>query len=401
MHPPPRTQRSFIVRPIDPIRRIRRWHTYLVVWSVHRVAGLGAALLLVLLSMTGSVLVLHHEVERWRGAPYRITTATVPDGAPEWNAMIERAASLAPPGYRAYRLMPPAEPDETVHLMFLGPDGATRWSAFADPRDGALLWHGPDQALLTPWILRLHMNLRLGPWGYAVTGAVGGALVLLGLTGLYLHRDGLVAMWRRPPWRRRAGARALLRDLHTWTGVVSLYFSLVLGATGLAFAILILPGQLRKTPPTAPAFALAELTPLEPLVEAARAALPGQELLRITLPATGDAPVRFLLLDRTAPVWAKFSTVDFDPRTGALTQVRNGRDASTKQKWRAIVAPLHFGFYGATWVKWAYAVGGLAPAVLAVTGSAIWWRRSRRKLQGSAAPASPARDAGPAAMLNR
>jgi uncharacterized iron-regulated membrane protein len=45
-----------------------------------------------------------------------------------------------------------------------------------------------------------------------------------------------------------------------------------------------------------------------------------------------------------------------------------------------MLAPLHFGFYGATWVKWAYFIGGFAPALLALTGTALWLARRRTSL---------------------
>jgi hypothetical protein len=52
------------MRPLEPAQRIRRWHTYLVVWTMHRCLGLAVGLVILLMSATGGVLVMHHEVER-------------------------------------------------------------------------------------------------------------------------------------------------------------------------------------------------------------------------------------------------------------------------------------------------------------------------------------------------
>ncbi len=46
-----------------------------------------------------------------------------------------------------------------------------------------------------------------------------------------------------------------------------------------------------------------------------------------------------------------------------------------------MLGPLHFGLYGAPWVKWAYFIGGLAPGLLAVSGTVLW--RIRRNAQKS------------------
>jgi uncharacterized iron-regulated membrane protein len=50
-----------------------------------------------------------------------------------------------------------------------------------------------------------------------------------------------------------------------------------------------------------------------------------------------------------------------------------------------MLAPLHFGFHGSPLVKWLYAVGGFAPAILAASGTAIWLLRTRKKPAASVA----------------
>ncbi|MCB1106289.1 MAG: PepSY domain-containing protein, partial [Cephaloticoccus sp.] len=60
-----------------------------------------------------------------------------------------------------------------------------------------------------------------------------------------------------------------------------------------------------------------------------------------------------------------------------LLRVRDAREATPGEKLRAILAPLHFGFYGATLTKWLYAIGGLVPGLLALSGTMIWWFRRR------------------------
>jgi uncharacterized iron-regulated membrane protein len=83
-----------------------------------------------------------------------------------------------------------------------------------------------------------------------------------------------------------------------------------------------------------------------------------------------------LLLHRDAPVWRKFSRIEFDARTGNVRTIRAAANNSAGDQFAAMLAPLHFGFYGATWVKWAYFFGGLSPALLGLTGLLIWRLRS-------------------------
>lgn len=364
---------------LSPGQRIRRWSLWLWLWRVHRWLGLGLGLVIVVVSLSGSLLVAHHELERALFPERRVVPAPAP-GA-ERAALVpivQRLQAEAPAGFRPLRLEPGGAPTASDKIVFVGPDRTSRWSAFVDPWTGAVLWRGPDQAVLTPWLLHLHMHLHAGKWGYVATGLAAVALTFLGLTGLWITRDRLAVLLRRP-WRAGTGARRIAGDVHKWTGLASIYFTLVLGATGVWFAVLIVPGLFRPEAraPLAPPFDLAALAPLEPALATAARTFPDAELARLIFPWDAGIAVQVRMLHRAAPVWEKFSRADFDPRTGALLRVRPAREAGPGDKLASILGPLHFGTYGAAWVKWLYVVGGAMPAVLAATGTAVWWWRRR------------------------
>ena len=375
------------MRAIDPAQRVRRWHTYLVAWALHRVIALGFGVVILLMSATGGVLVMHHEIER-RVEPARHVIDVPPHARRVPIAPLVRtiAARHAPTGYRPLRLMTAHAPNESEKLMFVAPDGRTRWAAFVNPYTGAVLWHGSDQALFTPWLLALHMHLHLGGWGYIVTGLAGVSLFLLGLTGLYVYRDGLRALWR-PPMRLNRGWRFRWSDLHKWVGIVTIYFSLVLGVTGALYAATTAPGQIAAPRPSAKPFDLEQLTAVEPALQRTRERFPGSDIIRVSFPASEKAALLILVLHRDAPVWAKFSRMEFDPVTGAVRAIRDAAAATPREKFSAVLAPLHFGFYGSALVKWLYVIGGFAPAVLTVSGIALWFVRTRKNA-GTRSPAS-------------
>ncbi|MBI2514015.1 MAG: PepSY domain-containing protein [Opitutae bacterium] len=359
--------------PLAPETRVRRWHAWLVVWRVHRWLGFLAGALTVLLSATGSLLVVHHELEARlerdrRFAPEDATLASAP-----LRDVARQVAALAPPGYRLLRLLPADEPDAAHQFIFAGGPDNQRWSAFVAPRSGRVLWHGADQALFTPWLLGLHMQLHAGKAGYVATGLAGIGLTLLGLSGLYLHRERWRGLWRAP-FRPSRGWRVALGDLHRWIGIAAIYFPLVLGVTGTIYAVT----SLRAKPPVAAdPPSIATLAEFEPMLATARERFPDAEVLRLQFPADRSGPVVALVVHRGNPPWQKFSRLEFDARTGALKRVRAAEAATPREQFASMLAPLHFGFYGATWVKWAYFVGGLAPALLALTGWGLAWIRRR------------------------
>ncbi len=361
--------------PPEPARRLRRWHAWLVVWRVHRWLGLGFGALLVLLSATGSLLVVHHELEHAFEPDLHVAPIAPADAfRPALADLARLAAASAPTGYRLFRVMPAAGPEGTHRIVFRDPDEPVRWDVFVEPATGRVLWSGPEKNRLTPWLLGLHMQLHAGRVGYYVTGVCGVALALLAFTGLYIHRDRFTQLWRHP-FRLRLGWRVAFADLHKWIGVFTLYFPVMLGLTGALYCLSILTAAT----PAAPAkpFDAARLAPLEPMFATARAQLPGSEVFRAQIPAAEGGVVSVLLLHRAAPVWQKFSRVEFDATNGTLRSVKAAADAPFWAQFRAMLAPLHFGLYGAPWVKWAYFVGGLAPAALALSGTVLWWIRRR------------------------
>lgn len=357
-----------------PETRLRRWRGWLLVWRVHRWLGLALGGLIVLLSATGSLLVVHHEIEA-RLERDRRTAAPPAAGQPTLPLadVVRAAIAAAPDGHRLFRLIPGETPRSTHKVILLTPD-AKRWTMFVDPFTARVHWSGPDQTLFTPWLLALHMQLHAGRAGYIATGAGGLALTVLALTGVYLHRDRLRSLVRQP-FRLRFGWRVALADLHKWVGLVALFFPVVLGITGTFYAWISF--EAKKPAAALSPLAPAGLAPLEPMIAAAATRFPGAELLRLQFPAEADGAVTVLMLHRANLPWQKFSRVTFNTATGAVRSVQAAVDLPRAAQFRSLLAPLHFGFYGAAWVKWAYFVGGLSPALLALSGAALSWSRRR------------------------
>jgi len=342
------------------------------VWRVHRWLGLVDGALLILMSATGSLLVVHHEIERIVERPLHVASVRSGAAAVPLPEVIRTVAAAAPEGYRLFRIMPAATPGDTHRILLRDRDTGTRWTALVEPASGRLLWSGPDLSLFTPWLLALHMHLHADRAGYVVTAIAGIALMLLALSGLYIHRDRVAQLWRHP-FRLSLGWRVAVADLHKWVGLFALYFPVVLGITGTIYCVSAVGAA--PASPVATRFDPAQLAPLEPMFARARECLPGAQVIRAQFPAQAGGKVAVLLLHREAVVWRKFSRIEFDAATGALRAVHAAHELPAGAQIRSMLAPLHFGLYGAPWVKWAYFVGGLTPALLAATGAGIWWLR--------------------------
>jgi uncharacterized iron-regulated membrane protein len=78
--------------------------------------------------------------------------------------------------------------------------------------------------------------------------------------------------------------------------------------------------------------------------------------------------------------------VTFDAVTGSVREVYDLRRQSFLTRLDSASGPLHFGYYGGILVKILYALLGLTPAFLSLTGALLWWRRKGVKSPAARRP---------------
>ncbi len=94
----------------------------------------------------------------------------------------------------------------------------------------------PDVLAATEWLLDLHDNLLAGPQGRAVNGVGALAVLALAVTGLVIWWPG-VHGWRRSlTLPRGVGWRRTIWHLHSMLGFWTLAVSLIIGLSGAYFA---------------------------------------------------------------------------------------------------------------------------------------------------------------------
>jgi uncharacterized iron-regulated membrane protein len=293
------------------------------------------------------------------------------------------------PEHRVTYIEPSPDPVRTTRATLVDADGSEYLSTL-DPRSGHAHPLLPAERSLGRFLITLHYTFFLGPTGEVIALLASVLMLVAAITGFWFYRGALRGLFRLP-LRRGRNLRAALGSIHRWVGVSTLLMQLVLGGTGLWFMIEILPDALASPKPKekkapAPAFPLAELVSLDALAAHIRQTYPDGEILYLALPLREGDPVISRVLHRDAPVWQKRSRFKFEPRTGAVIEWIDARERPAADQASSILGPLHFGSFWATWVKWLYAITGFAPALLTVTGTWIWWRRTR-KTASSAAPA--------------
>ncbi|ANQ86160.1 hypothetical protein dqs_3132 [Azoarcus olearius] len=233
--------------------------------------------------------------------------------------------------------------------------------------------------LLFPW----HHSWSVGYYLVAAMSIVTlGALV----TGVVIYKR----FWRaymRPQLRPAAGTRVLLGDLHRLAGAWSLWFLLVIGATGLWYlvqAVLWHSGTHVWEDPAPVALHELPLTSGEPpariaLVQAlgaAQRALPEMQPRWVSFPEHNRAHYGIagsgdnILYD--AQSWRAL----VNPWTGEVDAVRTPAAMNALQTVAHIADPLHYGTFGGLWTKAIWFVFGLLLSAMSVTGFLIWRKRT-------------------------
>lgn len=371
-------------------------------FKLHSWLGLVTGACMLVIAWTGSIAVFKDEID------WLLTPAARADAARPVRPLDEIIAAA-----RAQH------PDRRVVLnMPYGPHWA--YTAYAYGKGNArFVYIDPATATVTrddemngyTWnagyfVRQLHVRMLMGLWGRVLVGIFGVALVLSVITSLWIYRDWLRSLVRV---RRGAGRRIFHMDLHKAVGLWALAFNVMFGATGAVLGIENLYRQIYKAPaaPAASAATVVETTP-----EAAAMRLPAGASIGATVAALAAADRAFvpMVVDMTPSLAAgrgalivrgdhpgaliakDASAYTIDLATGTVTAATDARRAPWGMYLYNVLDPLHFGYFGdhagaavGYAVKVLWALAGLTPGVLSITGGYMWVLRRQRSRASAAA----------------
>jgi uncharacterized iron-regulated membrane protein len=286
-------------------------------FQVHLWSGVALGLYILMISVTGSVLVYRNELFRAATSEPIISKGSGPRLSDD---QLSEVARHVYPGYRVARIERAVNPEQAVDVVLSRGD-VIRKRLF-DPRSGSDLGNSvPTGIWLVSKLIDLHDNLLAGRTGRKVNGAGAFASLALAFTGLAIWWPG-IKTWRRSlTLRRGVGWKRLTWDLHSTIGFWSLGFLLVFGLSGIYLSF---PEALQD-------FA----DRLEP-------------------PTATNAGVR--LVDQVI-YWLAYLHFGRIQGIGIPCRGPGLCDQATKAVW---------------------AIFGLAPAAMFVTGAIMWWNRVLR-----------------------
>jgi uncharacterized iron-regulated membrane protein len=332
---------------------------------LHQYTGfIFAAYLIVVCASGTALIVLENQISDYRD--YLMLRVPIHHSKVSLAQMV-RSVEEANPGKRIYHILESCDRgctyDASMH------DGDNRLDALVDPYTAKVLrtvvWEQTPIGIL----YNLHGNLFYGDTGAEINAIAGLSLVIMGITGLYLW-PGWQAIRRGFTIKLLGGAYRLNYDLHKVIGLTAVSFLLMWSLTAA--------GQVLWSEPPEPLLSTqsggAPLS-LDKLAQIGDSALPGQ-LTMVYMPTQGTLVVRKRVPGDVDPYG--YSYVVVDAHTGKVTQVYDERTFALLWRVRAAMYAIHIGAPGGMTLRLAYAVVGLAPALLFLTAFLMWRYKLKR-----------------------
>lgn len=287
-------------------------------FQLHMWCGVGLGLYVLLISVTGSILVYRNELYE---AATRDPIVVAESGPPLTDAELKSAATREYPGYTITNISRGQDPHQAVAISLEDPAGAKR--RLFNPYTGEDLGDSEPLGMwLVSKLLELHDDLLAGETGRSINGLAAVLVIVLASTGAVVWWPG-IKTWRRSLLvHRNVGWRRFTWELHSMIGFWTLGFIVLFGLSGAY---------------------LGNPEPFQALAD------------RLQRPTANNAGTR--LVD-DAIYWLAYLHFGRINGIGIPCHGRGLCDQTTKLVW---------------------AVFGLAPAVMFVTGIIMWWNRVVRK----------------------
>ena len=367
-------------------------------FQVHKWIGISLALLIVPISISGAALVWHDALDAAVN-PGRYAVSGAEASLPP-SAYAEAAQRALGAEGRVMSLRYSEEGAPVVATAVRAAQGEggrpARTSVWLDPPTARVLDKAPSEAGLVRFLHGLHGSLTIPGMGRQIVGWVGVFMFVSCLTGIWLWWPLAGSFRRGFRWKRQNSTNA---NIHHQIGFWILLPLAMLSFTGFWISFPAVFGNFEAAQPRAKSGGgappdRARQARAQPL---ARTAMTADAALAAARPAATGALASLAWPTDLDPKWKLGfagaggpAEVAVDDASGKVTPPRPPRPETNARLMRR----LHDGTQmGALWQAIIF-LGGIIPAMLAITGLVMWWRSrgwkaalaKKRKDRGRLAP---------------
>jgi len=198
------------------------------VFQLHMWSGIGVGLYVLLVSVTGSIAVYRNELY---AAATRDPIVVAATGPRLTDDELEAAATRRYPGHTVAELHRPENPDQAVAVFLDGPKG--RKDRVFNPYTGEDLGDSiPLGIRAVSTLLELHDDLLAGETGRSINGIAALLFVVLAMTGIVVWWPGIKKWQGSLIVHRHVGWRRFTWELHSMIGFWTLGWVVLFGLSG-------------------------------------------------------------------------------------------------------------------------------------------------------------------------
>ena len=191
-------------------------------------SGIGLGLYVLVLSVTGSIVVYRNELFT---AATRDPIVVTESGRPLSDDELKAVVARLYPRFAIGAINRAENPHQAVNVSLDGSDAHK--NRLFNPYTGEDLGDSvPVGIRLVSWLLELHDDLLGGNTGRSINGLGGFMLIILALTGIVVWWPGIKTWRRSMVVHRNVGWRRFTWDLHSMIGFWTFAFVLLFGLSG-------------------------------------------------------------------------------------------------------------------------------------------------------------------------
>ena len=348
--------------------------------QIHLWLGLAAALFLIVLGLTGSIIAFEGDIDHWLH-PARWYVTPRDRVLPEADLVRAVERKYAPARVGAIEISPRRNLAQSMRLN-------DRYAVTIDPYDGSILSHlmQPTRTQRALGVvhqihLRLLPDTKLAPAGKVAASYAGLALSILAPTGflLWWRARRTSIQWKKASWFRRCF------DAHHVIGLYAGLFLWIAAFTGVLIgfesgekAIYAVTGSARPAfarPPQSTLVSGVSPIGVDRAIDIARQAIPGAAVDTVSLPLQPKASYTVVLRVPEETSGSAHSSVTVDQYSGAVLQVRNFLTDSQGYRWIRFNRSIHTGDIWGLGGHILTSLSSLLLVAMVFTGAIIWWKK--------------------------
>lgn len=350
--------------------------------SLHLVCSLVFGLFIIAVCATGSILVFDDEIEQALNPNYFTPASS------EINVDVKEAEHIFHEKYEGFQISRMDVPSKKLDIYHASlSKGDHEVDAYLDPSNGKLLGNLNKDETFVSFVKELHTHLLLDDIGEVIIGIVAIAFIIIIISGAYLWYPGIKKMFKSLKIKWNKGQMARNFSLHNFIGVITLPFLLVVAGTGMLFPFQEKIEETLKLKLTSnyPEELKSvdngkQQVGLDKIASEIKNLHPEGELYKFRLPSDKTGVIEVQLNDGTYDPKGKGNTSEFfDQFSGKHLGTFSKSTETTYDKFFVWRESLHRGTFGGLFTKIIYALVGIAPLGLGITGVTMWAIKRKNK----------------------